>query len=74
MSPACPIRIKWRKNVCNFCTTRINRPCALLYFKFEKKSFFLTIAFMAVLNFKNKKLAFAIAKPIEYLMPKMCLS
>ena len=29
---------------------------------------------MAVLNFKNKKLAFAIAKPIEYLMPKMCLS
>ena len=28
---------------------------------------------MAVLNFKNKKLAFAIAKPIEYLMPKMCL-
>ena len=47
-------------------------PCYIL--SLEKKSFFLTIAFMAVLNFKNKKLAFAIAKPIEYLMPKMCLS
>ena len=47
-------------------------PCYILSLK--KKSFFLTIAFMAVLNFKNKKLAFAIAtaKPIEYLMPKMC--
>ena len=69
MPPACPIRIKWRKNVCNFCTTRINRPRYIL----SLKKVFSHNCIYGGSHFQNKKLAIAIAKPIEYLMPKMCL-